>query len=153
MPGRLVDTFLPAVYMVAGKHCQLVCVKMFRIMVLLHLLWRRLHPEFRIYAIDADEFGYREGDHQLRIFVTPLAVGDARGDIWFNACSTVRWASPHDDELIPDAKRQLILQRLVADLKKKDKWSAYVVYSDQDDEYERRRAEDVRKRRRNIAGS
>ena len=103
--------------------------------------------EYKIWPSSDREFTYREQDHQVRIIVE-AAFHDQRGDAWIDATSTVRWNAPHNNELIPEEKRELILQRLVEDLQKKDKWSAWIERNPAAEDRERREAEKVNEARR-----
>ena len=80
----------------------------------------KLFPSYHIGPSGRGEYIYREGSHKVSVSVE-LFKGDSQGDIQIYGSSTVRWAAPHDDELIPENKRQRLLQRLIDDIAKKDK--------------------------------
>ena len=89
--------------------------------------WRR---PYWIHGPSGDnEYLYREADHRVMI-VVEYTLGAQEGTVQVYTSSTVRWLPPHEDELIPEEKRQLILQR-VGEAIGPSHWFCHIPHADE----------------------
>lgn len=105
-------------------------------------------PPYRILGPSGDfEYLYREDDHRVTI-VFEYTLGAREGDVQVYGSSTVRWLPPHEDELIPEEKRQQIIERLGKELEKGK--ATYWVVSEP--EFEKRERQEALKAKAAKAG-
>ena len=74
------------------------------------ILSQRLSGDpFSIRAIGRDRFRYREGDHSI-IFHAELFMGQPERRIYVS--SLKQWDAPFENELIADAQKRIIIERI-----------------------------------------
>ena len=96
-------------------------------------LLRILRPTYKIKEISHYFYRYREGEYMVDMevdFGWAGEISDANARLMICADTITRWKKPHEDKPITDEKRDQILERLAANLRRYERIELMVLTSE-----------------------